>query len=42
MVTTETQVNVPKYLPFKDCGKTKKVGAGGSVCILLNGEFFQL
>ncbi|XP_060579337.1 RCC1-like G exchanging factor-like protein isoform X2 [Ruditapes philippinarum] len=36
MVTTETQVNVPKYLPFKDCGKTKKVGAGGSVCILLN------
>ena len=42
MVTEEMQVNVPKYLSLRDCGKVKKVGAGGSICMLLNGRFSDI
>lgn len=36
MVTEETQVNVPKHLPIRNCGKVIKVSTGGSSCMLLN------
>lgn len=39
MVTDETQVNIPRHLPIRNCGKVKKVAAGGSACMLLNGKY---
>ncbi|XP_052764495.1 RCC1-like G exchanging factor-like protein [Mya arenaria] len=36
MVTQETQVSVPKYLPIKNCGKITQIASGGSSCMVLN------
>ncbi|BFZ21398.1 hypothetical protein BsWGS_24437 [Bradybaena similaris] len=38
LITNETQVNVPRHLPLKDCGKVVKAVAGGSLCALLNDQ----
>lgn len=37
MVTKETQVHVPRHLPFK-VGTVKGVAAGGSMCAILNSK----
>lgn len=37
LVTEETQINTPTYLPLKDCGKIVKAASAGSKCAILNG-----
>ncbi|XP_059159900.1 RCC1-like G exchanging factor-like protein [Physella acuta] len=36
LVTTETQLSVPKHIPVLHCGKVLKAVAGGSQCALIN------
>jgi len=39
MVTSETQVGVPTLLPVtKTTGRVTQISAGGSSCMVLNGE----
>ena len=39
MVTKETQVSMPRQLPVaRQCGKVKRIAAGGSMCAILNGK----
>lgn len=37
LVTSETQVSVPRHLPIK-CGRITAVATGGSICAILNGR----
>ncbi|CAL1540172.1 unnamed protein product [Lymnaea stagnalis] len=38
LVTSETQVNLPRHIPVPHCGKVIKAVAGGSSCALLNDQ----
>ncbi|XP_076082963.1 RCC1-like G exchanging factor-like protein isoform X1 [Mytilus galloprovincialis] len=42
IVTDQTQINIPKYLPLKHCGKIIKAASAGSKCAIVNtkGELF--
>lgn len=42
LITDETQINTPRYLPLKHCGKVIKAASAGSKCAVLNdkGEVF--
>lgn len=43
MVTPQTQVNVSRHLKLESMvGKAVSVGAGGSMCGLVNGKFLLL
>lgn len=42
MVTSDTQVNIPRRLPVRDCGKIIQVASGGTVCAALNGVYLVL
>ena len=39
VVTDETQINTPRYLPLKHCGKIVKAASAGSKCTILNGMY---
>ncbi|XP_076082965.1 RCC1-like G exchanging factor-like protein isoform X3 [Mytilus galloprovincialis] len=36
IVTDQTQINIPKYLPLKHCGKIIKAASAGSKCAIVN------
>ncbi len=40
IVCDDTQVNVPRGLPFTQVGHVTKAAAAGSMCAVLNGECF--
>lgn len=39
IVTDQTQINIPKYLPLKHCGKIIKAASAGSKCAIVNSKY---